>query len=135
MPWVEIFTVFVVSHALGDYLLQTDWQALNKREGLGRNRKARRALFSHVSVYTLAYIPALIWLGDDLTALETAALAVGIFIPHLVQDDGRALSAYIVRVKGCGAESSKTVYTSVDQSLHLIILFLTALAVHAVSTP
>jgi hypothetical protein len=134
VPWVEIFAVFVVSHALGDYLLQTDWQALNKREGLGRNREARRALLSHVSVYTLAYIPALVWLADDLSAGEVALLAAGIFIPHLVQDDGRLLSAYIVRVKGCGAESSKTVYTSVDQSLHLIVLFLTALVVHAAST-
>ena len=134
MQWVEIFAVFVVSHALGDYLLQTDWQALNKRGGLGRNREARRALLSHVSVYTLAYVPALIWLADDLSAGEVALLAAGIFIPHLVQDDGRLLSAYIVRIKGCGAESSKTVYTSVDQSLHLIILFLTALAVHAAST-
>ncbi len=134
MPWVEIFVVFVVSHALGDYLLQTDWQALNKRGGLGRDRQARRALLSHVSVYTLAYIPALIWLADDLTALEVAALTAGIFIPHLVQDDGRALSAYIVRIKGCGAESSKTVYTSVDQSLHLIVLFVTALIVHSATT-
>jgi len=134
VPWVEIFVVFVVSHALGDYLLQTDWQALNKRGGLGRDREARRALFSHVSVYTLAYIPAFVWLADDLSAIEVAVLAAGIFIPHLVQDDGRVLSAYIKRVKGCGAESSKTVYTSVDQSLHLVILFLTALAVHAAST-
>lgn len=134
MPWVEIFVVFVVSHALGDYLLQTDWQALHKRGGLGRDREARRALFSHVSVYTLAYIPALWWLADDLAAGEVAALAAAIFIPHLVQDDGRALSAYIVRIKGCGAESSRTVYTAVDQSLHLVILFLTALAVHAVTT-
>ena len=134
MPWVEIFVVFVVSHALGDYLLQTDWQALNKRQGLGRDRVARRALFSHVTVYTLAFIPALVWLADDLTALELAAIAAGIFIPHLVQDDGRALSAYIVRIKGCGAESSKTVYTAVDQSLHLIVLFLTALIVHGATT-
>ena len=134
MPWVEIFAVFVVSHALGDYLLQTDWQALNKRGGLGPDREARRALFSHVSVYTLAYVPALWWLSDDLAAGEVAALAAAIFIPHLVQDDGRALSGYIKRIKGCGAESSKTVYTSVDQSLHLVILFLTALAVHALTT-
>jgi hypothetical protein len=29
MPWVEIFAVFVVSHLVGDYLIQTDWQALH----------------------------------------------------------------------------------------------------------
>jgi hypothetical protein len=124
----------VVSHLLGDYLLQTDWQALNKRGGLGRNPQARRALLSHVSVYTLAYVPALVWIAEDLSSAGIAALAGAIFVPHLVQDDGRLLSAYIVRIKGCGAESSKTVFTSVDQSLHLIVLFLTALVVHAATT-
>ena len=28
MPWVEVFAAFVVCHLVGDYLLQTDWQAL-----------------------------------------------------------------------------------------------------------
>ena len=59
MAWVEIFAVFVVSHALGDYLLQTDWQATNKRGGLGGGgATASRALFAHVTSYTLAYVPA-----------------------------------------------------------------------------
>ena len=34
MPWVEVFAVFFVSHQVGDYLLQTDWQAMHKRGGL-----------------------------------------------------------------------------------------------------
>ena len=39
MPWVEIFAVFFVSHQVGDYLIQTDWQAMHKRGGLsGRGR-------------------------------------------------------------------------------------------------
>ena len=134
MAWVEIFAVFVVSHALGDYLLQTDWQAMNKRGGLGPRPQARRALFSHVTVYTLSYVPAGIWLAPDMSPLGVIALAAGIFIPHLVQDDGRLLSSYIVHVKGCGAESSRTVYTAVDQSLHLIMLFVTAIIVHGATT-
>jgi hypothetical protein len=69
-----------------------------------------------------------------MSAGEVALLAAGVFIPHMVQDDGRLLSRYIVRVKGCGAESSKTVFTSVDQSLHLIVLFVTALIVHSATT-
>ena len=44
MPWVEVFAVFTVCHLTGDYLLQTDWQARNKRGGLGSNPVARRAL-------------------------------------------------------------------------------------------
>jgi hypothetical protein len=132
VSWVEIFAVFVVSHALGDYLLQTDWQATNKRGGLGRDRNARMALLSHVASYTLAFVPAGIWLADDgLSALGLALLAVGIYVPHVIQDDGRLLSQYIRRVKGCGAESSREVFTAVDQSFHLIVLFATALVVHS----
>ena len=133
MSWVEIFAVFVVSHALGDYLLQTDWQATNKRGGLGRDRTARMALLSHVLTYTLAFVPAGVWLASDgdLSALGLALLAVGIYVPHMVQDDGRALSAYIRAIKGVGAESLTQVYTAVDQSFHLIILFATAVVVHS----
>ena len=131
MSWVEIFAVFVVSHALGDYLLQTDWQATHKRGGLGRDRRARKALLSHVLSYTLAFVPAMVWLGDDLGAAGVALLAVGIYVPHMVQDDGRLLTAYIAKIKGCGAANTKEIFTAVDQSFHLIILFATAVVVHA----
>jgi Protein of unknown function (DUF3307) len=131
VPWVEIFAVFVVSHAAGDYLLQTDWQATNKRAGLSGDPIARRALFAHVTTYTLAFVPAGIWLADDLSPLGLVALAAGIFIPHLVQDDGRLLTGYITRVKGPGAAGTPAVYRSVDQSFHLLVLFATAIVVHA----
>ena len=44
------------------------------------------------------------------------------------------LSAYITRVKGSGAEAQREVFTAVDQSFHLIVLFCTALVVHAAVT-
>jgi hypothetical protein len=132
VSWVEIFAVFVVSHALGDYLLQTDWQATHKRGGLGRDRTRTRALLSHVLVYTLGFVPAGIWLADaGLDAAGLVLLAVGIYVPHMVQDDGRLLSGYIRRVKGCDAESAREIFTAVDQSFHLITLFATALIVHS----
>jgi hypothetical protein len=132
VSWVEIFAVFVVSHALGDYLLQTDWQATHKRGGLGRDRTRMRALLSHVLVYTLGFVPAGIWLADaGLDAAGLALLAVGIYVPHMIQDDGRLLSGYIRRVKGCDAESAREIFTAVDQSFHLITLFATALIVHS----
>jgi hypothetical protein len=132
VSWVEIFAVFVVSHALGDYLLQTDWQATNKRGGLGRDRTARMALLSHVFTYTLAFVPAGIWLADGgLAAVGLVLLAVGIYLPHMVQDDGRLLSAYIRTVKRCTEASARQIFTPVDQSFHLIVLFATAVVVNA----
>ena len=116
----------MVSHLAGDYLLQTDWQAENKRGGLGGDPVARRALLSHVTTYTLAFVPAFVWLACDIGA-EVIAIAAVIFATHLVQDDGRLLAAYIKRVKGPGAAANPTVFTAVDQSFHILVLFVMAL--------
>ncbi len=126
MRWEEVFAVFLVSHLVGDYLLQTDWQATNKRGGLSGDRVARRALFSHVTVYTLCFVPALIWLATSRTGWELA-LAALIFIPHLVQDDSRVLVAYNRRVKGGATSPGDFVYMAIDQSMHVLFLFGTAL--------
>ena len=67
MSWVDVLAVFIVAHMVGDYLLQTDWQAKNKRGGLSGG-VALRALSAHVATYTLAFVPALIWIGGELGA-------------------------------------------------------------------
>ena len=122
MAWVEVFAAFVVCHLAGDYLLQTDWQAKHKRAGLGGDPVARRALFFHVSTYTLAFAPALVWLADELGAgvIWVAAL---VFFPHLVQDDGRLITAYIENVKGSDVPENLSVAAAVDQSFHFLTLF------------
>ena len=127
MAWVEIFAVFFVSHLVGDYLLQTDWQARHKPGGLGADPLARRALLSHIASYTLAFVPALVWLADDIGAGAAVGIGALIAVPHLIQDDGRALAAFIVNVKGEGALAERSVATAVDQSFHVLALFLTAL--------
>jgi hypothetical protein len=122
VPWVEVFAVFIVCHLTGDYLLQTDWQAANKRRGLGRNRESRRALLSHVTTYTLAYLPALVWLAGEIEAgvIWVAAL---IFFPHAVQDDGRVLDRYMLDVKKLSYGENPIVFGAVDQSFHVLTLF------------
>lgn len=128
MPWVEVFAAFVVCHLVGDYLLQTDWQALHKRGGLGADPVARRALMSHIANYTLAFVPALIWLADDIGAWAIATGAL-IAVPHWIQDDGRLLTAYIRRVKHADPLANLSVAAAADQSFHFVALFLTALLV------
>lgn len=130
--WDEAFVVLLVSHLVGDYLLQTHWQALNKHGGLSRNPTARRALVMHILSYTAAFIPALIWIGDALGASVIAIIAL-ISIPHFVQDDGRLVTSYIRAVKHSVAEPGDSLFGFVDQSLHLVTLFGIALLVHALS--
>jgi hypothetical protein len=127
MGFAQVTIVFLVSHLVGDFLLQTDWQAAHKYGGLGRDPTSRRALFTHVSVYTLAFVPALIWVGADTGALAAVGLGAVIFLPHLVIDDGRLLNTYMLRVKRCSNPPPAGLTASVDQSLHLICLWATAL--------
>lgn len=127
MPWVEIFAVFIVSHLVGDFLLQTDVQAMHKRGGLGGKGISPRSLLSHTLTYTLAFVPALIWLEGDLGLLKTIGVALLIAVPHMVQDDGRLLDVYMRRVKGVGDPRPGGLLIAVDQSFHLLALFLVAL--------
>jgi Protein of unknown function (DUF3307) len=123
--WEAVFAVFVVCHLTGDFLFQTDWQALNKRGGLSGG-VARKALFAHVTVYTLVFVPAIIWIASNESALAIALLPV-VFIPHLVQDDARVLLAWNRNVKHSSIAIGDPVFMAVDQAFHVVFLFGTAL--------
>jgi len=127
MSWVEVFLLFVVTHLVGDYLLQTDWQAVHKRGGLAlRAGDARRALFTHVGVYTLTFIPVLV--VADL-GWELAWIFPAIFVPHLIQDDGRLLHGYMKRIKHIDPTGNLPVSIAVDQTFHLVALLVLALVI------
>lgn len=130
MNWVEAFAVLIVCHLVGDFLLQTDWQARYKAGGLGYDPVRRRALVSHVTTYTLSFAPALVWIGIETSLARAVAIGVVIFIPHLIQDDGRLLDAYMAKVKGL-SQTSAGLRVAVDQSFHVLCLFGTALLVVA----
>lgn len=126
MPWVEIFVVFLVCHLVGDFLFQTDFQALNKRHGLGSDPIARKALLTHGLTYTLSYTPALIWLASEMGA---GAILVGLVIgiPHVVQDDGRLVEQWARNVKRA-ERPAIPLLVAMDQSFHAVALLLTAIA-------
>lgn len=128
MPWVEIFVVFIVCHLVGDFLLQTDWQALNKRGGLGGDPVARRALASHLTAYGLAFVPAFIWIGIERDPAVAVLAAVLVLVPHLIQDDGRLVRAYVARAKGLEPKPGGLM-VAVDQSFHVVAMFAAALIV------
>ncbi len=132
MTWAAVFVVFYVSHQVGDYVIQTDWEALHKRGGLGRDPLARRALFTHTFTYTLAYVPALIWIASSI-GWKTLVIVVAIALPHLIQDDGRLLSFYLRRVKRLDPVANHSVAALVDQAMHMVALFGAALLVSALA--
>ena len=50
---MSLFDKLLVAHLVGDWLLQTEWQALNKS-------KNYRALLSHISTYSLVILGVLV---------------------------------------------------------------------------
>jgi hypothetical protein len=126
VDWVEVFAVFAVSHLVGDFLLQTDWQATHKFGGLGPNPESRRALLAHTVTYTLAFVPALIWLSTDIGAWALGVAAL-IALPHMIQDDGRLLDTYMRRFKRVQGQPPGGLRLALDQSFHMVFLFLLAL--------
>jgi len=129
MSWVEVFAVLVVSHLAGDFILQTEWQAMHKPGGLGADREARAALASHIATYLAAFVPALIWIWANAGFGVAVGAAALIAVPHAIQDDGRLLISYVRGVKHVHEDTWQIVYLAADQSLHLLVLFGTALVV------
>lgn len=130
MTWTEVFAVLVVCHLVGDFLFQTDWQASHKLGGLGRDPVRRRALFAHLVTYMVAFLPALVWIGIETDVPWAVLIGLVVAVPHVVQDDGRLLDAYIATVKGL-SQSSSGLRVAVDQAFHVVCLFGTALLVVA----
>ncbi len=126
MTWSSALLAFLVAHLVGDVLLQTEWQALNKARGLG-DRVGRRALGRHVAIYTLACVPALVWVGSETDRGRAVALAALIAVPHLLVDDGRLVRAWLREVKHA-PEAARGLTIAVDQSLHVVCLLAVALA-------
>jgi hypothetical protein len=132
MSWSALFGVFLLSHLVGDFLLQTDWQASTKQHGLiGGSRENRRALASHGLTYTCAFIPALVWIGVESGGGTAIAAAALIGIPHVIVDDGLIVGWWIRKVKHVTVPPSTVVRLGVDQSAHVLALAAVVLLVTA----
>ena len=106
MSWVDVFVGFVVAHLVGDYLVQTDWQARNKFRGLSNDLLARRALGMHVATYTLSFVPVFVWIADDLSVGWAVLAAALVGLPHLVIDDGAPCAGVPASGQGRGGDRS-----------------------------
>jgi hypothetical protein len=125
MTWPALMAAFLVCHVTGDLLLQTEWQAVTKVQGLG-SHEGRRALFSHVTTYTLAFIPVLIWVANNRSVLGAIGIAALIAGPHLLIDDGHFVRFWMRDVKHA-PEPSQSLSLMVDQSFHIVCLLGAAL--------
>jgi hypothetical protein len=126
MTWAAVFLALFLSHIAGDFLLQTEWQALNKAGGLGRSKESRRALRNHALTYTAAYVPALVWISGERGDALAIVLALLVTLPHMIVDDGRLLRLWLHQVKHT-PDPAPGLVIMVDQSWHLVMLLPVAL--------
>jgi hypothetical protein len=126
MSWSAALLALLVSHVEGDILLQTDWQALNKAGGLGDDKLARRALSRHLATYTMAFLPALVWIGKDRGARRAVSVGGIVAVSHVIIDDSRLVHAWTRRVKHA-TEPPAALLIAVDQSFHVLSLLGAAL--------
>ena len=85
IAWGELFAVFVVFHLAGDFILQTEFQAVHKHHGLGPDPVKRRALAMHTATYTLCFLPAVVWLAGDVEAWALPASPASTASPTVVR--------------------------------------------------
>ncbi len=130
MTWVEVLAAFLVAHMVGDYLLQTDWQARHKAGGLGGDRAALKALTAHVTTYTLAFVPACVWIAGERGVGWAILAGALVALPHLVIDDGRVVRLYLREVKGADT-FDPGLAGAVDQAFHIVSMCVVALLVGA----
>lgn len=101
---------WLVAHLVGDYLLQNDWMAQNK--------KARSwPCFVHVAIYTL--IVAIF------TGWPLAILGV-VFVTHFIQDRTRLVNFYMAAIgQDRFAEPPMAPWSLivVDNVLHIVVLY------------
>jgi len=125
MTWPAMLLVLLVCHLVGDVLLQTEWQAGAKTRGFP-DSAGRRALSRHVLTYLVAFIPALVWIGEDRSVARAFAVGVLVLFPHVIIDDGRLVRSWL-RVIKRARSPDVALLIAVDQSFHVLCLFGTAL--------
>jgi Protein of unknown function (DUF3307) len=123
--WPGALLALLTAHLVGDFLIQTEWQAVNKTGGLGDSR-SRRALLAHVVAYTASFSPALLWIGRGTSTRRALAVGGAVAVPHLLVDDGRLVELWLRKVKRA-PQPPPALAVAVDQSFHVLCLLGAAL--------
>jgi hypothetical protein len=117
-----VFLVLLAGHLLGDWVVQSDWQASNKT-------RSWAALTAHVASYhlivgLLLLIPVL---RDDWPADKALAVLTVSAITHAVIDRRWPVRALLRATGSPGFATVQWGVIAADQALHLFILAMLAL--------
>ena len=111
---MTLFEYLILAHLLGDWILQTEWQALNKRTSW-------LALGTHVVVYHALILAVILWQDSPDRPIIYAVVGV-LALTHALLDRFtvvplmRALRIVVKR------EPDRVLVLAVDQAIHVLLL-------------
>lgn len=107
---MNIFSILLIGHFVGDFLIQTDWMARYKA-------KHWVPLLVHSSVYTIVI---------GLSALLEGGLSylgiLVVFIGHLILDRGSFVRFWVLRIQTATKPNQQWLSIITDQTFHIILL-------------
>jgi hypothetical protein len=116
---MSLFDKLLVAHLVGDWLLQTEWQAVNKT-------KNYRALLSHIGVYSVIMLGVLI-LDFGFQNIYVYIMVGMLALSHALLDRRwpviRLMEAFRLIVK---REPERWLVMAIDQVLHIALLAIAA---------
>ena len=115
-PPTELLVWALIAHVVADWLLQTDWMAVNKVN------LRHPAGYVHAGVYTLFMLPLFPWF-----------LALLIGVTHLFIDTRGPVHWWMRSIKRVSSGAYATtgfVESAVDQAFHVVVLAAAALAAY-----
>jgi hypothetical protein len=116
---MSLFDKLLVAHLVGDLLLQTEWQALNKKHN-------NRALISHIAIYSAVMLGVLVMdLGYQNLYIY---LVVGMLaISHAILDRTHLVTRYMKTFRLVVERKPEPfLVIAVDQVFHILLLAVAA---------
>ena len=117
---MSLFDKLFVAHLIGDWLLQTEWQAINKT-------KNYRALFAHIGIYTVIMLGVLV-VDFGFQNINIYLVVAMLALSHALLDLGwpvtRFIKAFHLIVE---REPERWLMMVVDQILHISFLAIATL--------
>jgi fatty acid desaturase len=112
---MTIFEGLLIAHLLGDWLLQTEWQAQNKRTNW-------LALLSHVAVYH-AIVFIILFFGFKLDVVRVIVAVGALALFHIILDKQDPVRWYMRTFRLTVTRTpERWLMVAVDQSIHLVLL-------------
>ena len=101
----------ILGHLIGDYLLQSDWMALNKKKP---NLEGFIACLIHCTIWTISMM---IFIGSN-----NILLALGLFLSHILLDRTKLVVWYLNTFKIMPNPTMWKIII-VDNTLHLLMVY------------